>query len=208
MRRAPTLLALLLGLGLAPTGCDTSGDEPNLSLERMIDQPRYDPYEDADIFEDGSAMQKPPEGTVSRERFLGPPEISAGRTAGGEWVSRVPVPIDRNALEWGEERFRIYCAACHGTAGDGRSPVAENMTLRKPPSLVEPPVRAYPPGRVYRAIAEGYGMMPSYADVLAVEDRWAVVAYVGALQIAHEVELDALPPELREGARRHLEEER
>ncbi len=95
----------------------------------------------------------------------------------------------------------MYCAACHGLAGDGDSPVARNMALRKPPSLHEPRIRALPAGRLYAVVRDGYGLMPSYAEELSVGERWAVVAYVRALQLSQGARLAELPPELRSEAR-------
>jgi Cytochrome C oxidase, cbb3-type, subunit III len=74
------------------------------------------------------------------------------------------------------------------------------MTLRPPPSLHEPRIVAYPVGRLFRVVSQGYGLMPSYADVLSIEDRWAVVAYVQALELSQRVELARLPVELRNEA--------
>jgi mono/diheme cytochrome c family protein len=110
------------------------------------------------------------------------------------------VPVDLALLQRGRNRFRIYCATCHGPLGDGASQVAENMKLRKPPSLHEARLVDYPPGRMYRVIAEGYGLMPAYADELGVNDRWAVVAFIGALQMSQQVALLELPESLRQEA--------
>jgi hypothetical protein len=90
-------------------------------------------------------------------------------------------------------------------AGDGVSQVAANMTLRKPPDLTAPPVTGFAPGRIYDVILEGYGLMRSYQeDLPSAEERWAVVAYLRALQRSRGVPLDSLPLDLRERARREL----
>jgi mono/diheme cytochrome c family protein len=110
------------------------------------------------------------------------------------------MPITRALLDRGRERFEIICATCHGPRGDGRSEVARHMERRQPPSLLDARVRAFPDGRVFRVAGEGYGFMPGYARDLGVEDRWAVVAYLRALELSQAVPLDALPPGLRRAA--------
>lgn len=174
-------------------------DDEGFDFERMLDQHKYEAYERSSAFADGMVMRTPPEGTIARESVLGPPELLDGARDGVD-VERLPVPLTRELLVRGQERFRIFCATCHGELGDGRSQVAENMTLRPPPSLHEPRLRAYPPGRLFRVVSRGYGLMPSYAPELSLADRWAVVAYVQALQLSQSVELARLPPDSRKEA--------
>jgi mono/diheme cytochrome c family protein len=148
-------------------------------------------------------MQEAPEGTVARDRVLGEPERTLG-VVGGAFVSRIPAPLSIEVLRRGQTQFETFCAPCHGILGDGESQVARNMELRPPPSLVAPPVKDYPVGRIYRAMDQGYGLMRSYAADLSIADRWAVVAYVQALQRARGVPVGALPPPLRARARMEL----
>jgi mono/diheme cytochrome c family protein len=174
-----------------------------LDLERMIDQPRFTSYEACEVCPAGTIMMMPPAGTVPRGAELGPAELLRGRV-GGAYAARIPIPLDARLLARGRDRFDIFCAACHGRLGNGISQVAENMTRRPPPNLLAPPYADYPPGRVFAAIAEGYGLMRSYAAELPVRDRWAVVAYLEALRLAQRVALDELPPPIQEEARRWL----
>ena len=171
-----------------------------IDLERMLDQHKAEPYEASSFFEDGQSMRRPPAGTVPVTRLTGPPELVRGRTASGEYVNTIPLPLDGALLARGEDRFRIFCRTCHGPLGDGQSQVAENMKLRKPPSLHEPRLRELADGRLYRVVSEGYGLMPSYEESLTVRDRWAVVAFVRALQLSQSVPLAELPQPLREEA--------
>ncbi len=179
-------------LVLALVACDNHGSTPDWS--RMITQPKALPY--------GAAMRALPKGTIARDR-IADPERRDGRAADGTLVATLPVPITRALLERGRDRFDIICAACHGLAGDGESAVAHNMERRRPPSLHEPRLVALSPGAMYRVIVDGYGLMPSYTTMLpsysprrsvslrgpaepdlAIDDRWAVVAYVRTLQLA------------------------
>lgn len=193
---------LLLFGGLALCSCENLGIPP-IDLERMINQEKYESYEATPYFPDRRVMRTPPEGTVPRERIVGEPLLTRG-WAEGEYLKELPMPLTRELLDRGQDRFDIFCAACHGLLGDGISQVAENMTLRKPPSLLTQRIREMPPGRIYYVIAEGYGLMPSYAEELSLEDRWAVVAYLRALQLSQGVPLADLPARLREEARREL----
>src|SRR5262249_19015568 len=100
----------------------------------------------------------------------------------------------------GRDRWNVFCAACHGLAGDGDSEVATQMALRRPPSLLASTVREFPPGRIFRVATEGFGFMPSYRLQIGVADRWAILAYVRALQIAQGSKLADLPAGLRREA--------
>jgi mono/diheme cytochrome c family protein len=115
------------------------------------------------------------------------------------------VPVTPDLLLAGQARFETFCAPCHGVRGDGRSTVAANMDLRRPPPIAGRAARALPPGRIYQVVHEGYGLMRSYADdLLSPEERWAVVAYLMALDLSRGVPLSSLPPSLRAEAERHL----
>jgi mono/diheme cytochrome c family protein len=181
---------LLIGLGLASAmaGCTTADIDP---MER---QPKVKPYAESTLFADGRAMRQPPAGTVPRERPLEGPEAQASAAALGEQdVTALPVPITRALLDRGRNRFDIYCATCHGLVGDGDSVVADKMALRVPPSLHTPHARGLTVGALYRVITDGYGVMPSYRAELPLADRWAVVAYVQALQRSQNARLADVP---------------
>lgn len=198
MRRSLQIAAWSVAALSLAAGCE-------LDLERMIEQPRYEAYEFCDVFTDKTIMQTPPEGTVPRSRRLLPEAVASGVGDGG-FVREVPIEVDRAVLRRGRDRFDIFCAACHGALGDGVSQVAENMTLVEPPNLLRAPIRDYPAGQVYAVIRHGFGLMPSYAAELAVMDRWAVVAYLEALQLSQRAALEKLPPEMREEAEAWLTE--
>lgn len=187
------LPALLAGLALL-AACDNGGATPDWS--RMITQPKLQPFGATELFADGAAMRPVPPGTVARERITDV-ERREGRTTEGRAVDTLPIAVTRPMLERGRERFAIFCAACHGIAGDGDSAVARNMQRRRPPSLHEARIVALTPGALYRVVTLGYGVMPSYATLLAVDDRWAVVAYVRTLELSWRAELDSLSPAAR-----------
>ena len=188
---APWVIAIALG-------CQTqqSFTTPEPGLERMLDQARVDPFEGSELYANGMGMRPSPPFSIPVERKIGDPLVILGIDK-GVYADHVPIPVDRALLARGRERFEILCATCHGITGDGESVVAENMDLNKPPSLQEERIRAFPAGRLYRVIRTGYGLMPSYATQLSVEERWAVVAYVHALVLSRSAKVAALPADVR-----------
>lgn len=193
----------LAALALAAAACSPEDDlvPPDWDLNRMIRQPRYDPFGTSDFFPDHRAMREPPDGTRPADAPTGP--LATGVT-GGAPLAVLPVPLTPELLARGRDHFERTCAACHGVAGDGRSGVARAMPLVKPPSLISAAIAARPPGYVFQVITEGFGMMPRYGYQLPAEERWAVVAYLQALQLAAAADLSALPPEIRAAALREL----
>ena len=187
---------------VALAGCE--GVLPAPDWEQMIDQHKLRPFEASALFVDGRAMRPPPPGTVPRTALVGQAAFAQGRTATGGYVERIPVPLDRAALERGRATFETWCAACHGMTGDGDSVVARHMELRRPPSLVAAPVVQFPVGRIFVVVDEGYGLMPSYRQQLSAAERWEVVGYLGALQLSQSAHLDALPADVRSTAERAL----
>jgi len=188
-------MARLLVVVLAFAGCHDGG----VDLERMIDQRKLEAYEANSAFPDGKAMRSPPPDTVARTSSALRDRALTERAGKSEGAAP-PLQVTSELLNRGQDRFDIFCATCHGVLGDGRSQVAENMRLRPPPSLHEARLRALSRGRLYVIIRDGYGLMPAYGAALSVDDRWAVVAYVGALQLSQNVELSSLPPNLRDEA--------
>ncbi|MFL5311235.1 MAG: c-type cytochrome [Myxococcales bacterium] len=185
MRKACALLAFTL---VAACG-DTTIVDP---MER---QPKGRAFAANPFFEDGRAMRQPPPGTVPRERIVQNPALTRGRV-GEEDVTEIPLPLTRALLDAGHRKFDIYCATCHGLIGDGRSAVAANMSLRLPPNLHDRAGMAV--GHYYQVIANGFGLMPGYAAELEVAERWAVVAYLRALQLSQAAPLALAPPQERD----------
>ena len=183
---------LIPAVGLATlTGCEVSSE----FLQRMEVQSKYEYYETSEFFADGRSMRVPPEGTIPRERPVGNPGLSTGRT-NGQLVSAIPLEVDHALLTLGQKKYNIVCSQCHGVLGDGNSVVAENMALRLPPSLLD--LENQPAGHFYVAINEGYGVMPSFSGELDTKERWAVVAYVRALQTARNTRIGGQQPPQQE----------
>lgn len=156
-------------------------------VNRMNDQPRCEPGDRRPWLPDARCDQAPPDGTVV-------------------WRAAEPAipPVTRASILRGADRYGRTCAACHGVLGDASTRVAEDMSLRPPPSLHDSMIVAYSDQRLYEVITSGYGMMPSYAWQLAAPDRWAVVHYVRVLQRSQAVRLDALPADRKQEAQQWL----
>jgi mono/diheme cytochrome c family protein len=187
--------AIVVALSCLP-GCRSRNVFRRLdfSWNRMQVQPRYDPYAGSRFFSDGKAMREPVLGTEPYSTTLVDAAIETGMS-NGAYVSGFPLPVTSELVERGRAEFEIICAACHGAAGDGDSVVAGFMA-RKPPSFEERRLRELPNGRIYQVIGEGYGLMPAYGTHLDVRDRWAVVAFVRALERSRHAVARELPPDL------------
>jgi mono/diheme cytochrome c family protein len=198
-RAAVLVVAATLGLA----GCQGVDLGIFWQLERMVLQPRYDPYGQSRFFADGRAMRTPPDGAVVHRAAAADDAALADVDADG-WVARIPVAVTPALLARGQNRFETFCAACHGFDGRSQTRAAHVMELRPPPALDEDRIRALPAGKIHRVIVAGYGLMPSYAAQLDAHDRWAVTAYVRALQLSQHVELAALPAPVRAEATQAL----
>lgn len=159
------------------------------ACDDMADQPKLEAWEATALFPDGKVVQAPPEGAVAR----GDLDRDAAR--------ETRPPLDRALLERGRERFDIHCSPCHGRDGGG-----DGMIVRRgmpaPPSYHQDRLRQAPDQHFIDVIEEGYGVMYPYANRVAPRDRWAIVAYIRALQLSQNAQADSLSPQ----ARRRLEE--
>jgi mono/diheme cytochrome c family protein len=176
-----------LAAALALTACPR--------LDPMQRQAKVKAYQPSSFYPDGLGMRDPPDGTVPYHGQVAV-AVATGLGDDGKPLAVSPVPFDEALLARGKTRFEVNCAACHGVLGDGQSQVAMNMSLRPPPSLHL--YRDRPDGYIFQVISNGFGLMPSYAHSLSVQDRWAVVAYVRALQLSQHAPADRLPPGLRQ----------
>ena len=162
---------MLLLVAVAVAGC---------SDQSMTRQPHYGPNSPASIFASGSSAQTPPEGAVSQENL-------AYNKAAAD-----PPPVDMALLRRGQERFEIFCTPCHGFDGDGDGAVVRRGFPR-PPSYYEPRLMAAPGKHFFETITNGFGVMYSYASRVPPHDRWAIVAYIRALQQSRSMRLADAP---------------
>jgi mono/diheme cytochrome c family protein len=163
----------------------------------MHDQPKYEAYEASAFFDDGKAARTPPAGTVARGHM---PQIDAYHTGYGpddQLVANMPVEVTPELLAEGQRRFTGFCMPCHGPVGDGRGMVVQRG-YKQPASFHESRLVNSADGYFFDAITNGFGQMPSYASQIRVEDRWAIVAYVRALQLSQNAPLSELPDNVRQ----------
>ena len=157
----------------------------------MHDQPRYEPLEASDFFADGLASRHPPEGTVARGELE---ESSYFNTAKrhGELGTTLPFELTRALLERGQERYDIYCSPCHDRVGTGFGMIVRRG-FRRPPSFHSPHLREAPLGHFFDVMSNGFGAMMDYAAQIPPRDRWAIAAYIRALQLSQHATLAELP---------------
>jgi len=158
---------------------------------QMGDQPRYEAYEASDFFPDGAAMRPLPAHTVARGQ-LQADEIFFTGIRNGKLVAEIPHQITTAMIERGRERFNIHCAVCHGSSGAGDGMIVQRG-FPTPPSFHSDRLRAAPAGHFFDVMTRGYGVMYPYASRVTPEDRWAIVAYVRAVQLSQNATLADVP---------------
>ena len=157
----------------------------------MADQPKNKPLSRSDFFEEGRSERPLVENTVARgsmadDALLVPKDSKA-----------FPLPVNRELLERGQDRYRIFCTPCHGLQGDGNGMVA-TRGMKHPPSFHQDRLRQAPNGYFFDNITNGFGAMYGYSAQIPPVDRWAIIAYVRALQLSRNAKVSDLPAELRE----------
>ncbi|MEP0814686.1 MAG: cytochrome c [bacterium] len=185
--------------------------KPRFELIQDMDwQPYFRSQMENPAFADGRAMRPRVPGTVARsEAILNNEHFTRGLvrdeffTGGKTWATTYPIRINMQTLERGKERYGIYCAPCHGYAGYGDGPVAvraeqlQQGTWTPPSSFHSDLVRSRPVGHIFNTITNGIRNMPAYGPQISPHDRWAIVAYVKALQLSQHAKADILAPEER-----------
>lgn len=162
----------------------------------MQDQPRYEAYERSEFFDNRMASRPPVEGTVARGELRDNAAFYTGKTGTGAQaplVDTMPVAVNEQLLARGQERFNVYCATCHGMTGRGDGMVVRRG-FRAPPRLTDERLIEAPVGHFFDVITNGFGAMPDYAAQVSTEDRWAIVAYIRALQLSQHAPLAQVPP--------------
>ncbi|MEO8809653.1 MAG: cytochrome c [Rhodanobacter sp.] len=202
--------AALLG-ALLLAGCESG-------MHEMYDQPKQKPHTASSLFPDGNASRPQvratvprsagawagassgrngdvvlvaPAGPVSGVDAQGKPLAQGGAAAAPGYAN--PLPITAALLRRGQDRFNIYCAPCHSRAGDGDGMIARRG-FPAPPSYHTTRLRNAPDSHFYQVISDGYGVMYPYADRVSPDDRWAIVAYIRALQLSQHASASALAP--------------
>jgi mono/diheme cytochrome c family protein len=187
----------------------------------MQDQPKYLAYRGSEIFPDSLSSRSLVEGTIPRGYLRDDQEYYTGKTgsavtpsntldktskpaavtgvpatpasATGNDANEFPFPITQEILDRGQERYNIYCSPCHGVLGDGRGMIV-NRGFSPPPSYHIDRLRTAPLGHFFDVITNGFGRMPDYAMQIPPHERWAIIAYIRALQLSQNAPLADVPP--------------
>jgi mono/diheme cytochrome c family protein len=161
----------------------------------MHDQPKYIPLRESTFFGDDRSARVPVEGTVARGELHDDTLLYTGKVNGADAVV-FPFAVDATVMARGQERFNIYCSPCHGRTGDGDGMVVRRG-YRRPPSYHDERLRDAPVGHFFDVITNGFGAMPDYAAQIRPEDRWAIAAYIRALQLSGHATINDVPADQR-----------
>jgi mono/diheme cytochrome c family protein len=186
--RTLTLLPIV-SIGILLAGCHTD----------MWRQPKQAPMDMNDLFADKAASRPLIPGTIARGKLREDGAFFTG-IENGKWVDSIPVPVTKELMAMGQEKYQIFCTPCHGQLGDGKGMIAiRGFQVKRPVGNYHTErLRNMPVGHFYNVITNGYGAMYSYASRIEPKERWAVVAYVRALQLSQNAKLEDLPAEERQ----------
>lgn len=182
-RRRPGPAIAIVVLALAGAAC----------RQDMHDAPRVEPYEATDAFADGRGNRPLVEGTVARGWLNADEHLTTGKL-GGVPVDEFPSPVTREALERGRQRYNAFCTPCHGATGLGNGMVVQRG-FKAPPSFHDDRLRSSPAGHYFDVMTNGFGVMQDYRSQVTVADRWAIAAYIRALQLSQRATLADVPPD-------------
>lgn len=195
MLKNKLLWSVIIGLTLFGIGCRYD----------MQDQPRYKAYKESQFFGDNRASRDLPEGTVARGLLKENKALYTGKKEGvapvaapltttdpngnmlvasfPDAVEEFPVPVTKELIDRGEQRYKVFCIVCHGPTGNGDGMIVRRG-FSKPPTYNDDRLRNAPVGHFFDVMTSGWGKMNSYASQIPVADRWAIVAYIRTLQIS------------------------
>ena len=159
--------------------------------QKMANQPRYDPLEASDFFADGMSARPRIDGTVARGELTSNPFFDTGKIDGVA-VDGFPMAVTAEVLDAGQERFDIYCSQCHGRTGDGNGMIPARG-YRRPPSFHTETLRTATTGHFFDVMTNGFGAMPPYGKMIPPGDRWAITAYIRALQLSQHANIADVP---------------
>jgi mono/diheme cytochrome c family protein len=159
---------------------------------------RYDPLERSPLFADQRSARPQIEGTVARGQLREDKVLYTGKQADGQLVTTLPdsVKVDKALLLRGQDRFNVYCSPCHGRTGDGNGMIVQRG-FKQPVSYHTDRLREQPIGYYYDVITNGFGAMQDYSAQVAPRDRWAIAAYIRALQFSRHAGIADVPAAAR-----------
>jgi mono/diheme cytochrome c family protein len=169
------------GLSLALAGC----------RQDMHDAPRYEPLEATTFFANGQSARPPIVNTVARGQLREDRHLDEG-IVDGKPAETFPMPVTEEVMRRGHERFDVFCSPCHGRTGEGNGMIVQRG-FRQPPSYHEDRLRNAPVGYFFDVMSHGFGAMQDYSSQVPVADRWAIAAYIRALQLSQRATMEDVP---------------
>jgi mono/diheme cytochrome c family protein len=182
-RKAPTVVIAAACLALAACRQD------------MHDAPSYDPLQQSTFFSDGAASRMLVANTVARGQLRTDEHFFTGKV-GGQPAAELPMPLTPELMARGQERFNVFCAPCHGRTGVGNGMIVQRG-FRQPPSYHEDRLVNAPVGYFFDVMTNGFGAMQDYSAQVPVADRWAIAAYIRALQVSRRATVNDVPADRR-----------
>ncbi|MBW2734442.1 MAG: cytochrome c [Deltaproteobacteria bacterium] len=176
-------LGLVLVLAVGACRGQRSESSPVHVQQNMDFQKRHDAQEEDGFFKDGRAMRPQVPHTIARGQLRESRSFYKG-LRGRKKTKRIPVRVTSELLERGRERFETFCVPCHGHSGNGKGIMVTRRITTPPVSYLEPRLQHEPIGHYFQVITKGMRKMPSFGSQILAGDRWAIIAYVRALQIA------------------------
>jgi len=183
-RKRYVLGALALTSTVVLAGCArgcTSGRPPIHLNPSMDDQPKVLSQTASTFFFDGASMRQPIPGTIAIDGLKEDAAFFQGKGADGQFVAKIPVPVDAAVLERGRQRYVIYCQPCHDARGDGKGILFQRGNVPTA-SFHDEKILKYPDGQIFDIMTNGMGLMPSYRWPIPTSDRWAIIAYIRELE--------------------------
>ena len=185
--RSVSTLASAVLFALVLAGCD---------MQDMYEEPKDTPLQPSSFFDDDRSARPLVPDTVARGELRTNTAFFAGKL-GTNLVVALPIPLTKNLLNRGQERFDIFCAPCHDRLGNGNGMIVQRG-YRQPPSFHIQRLREAPIGYFFDVASAGFGAMPDYASQISPDDRWAIAAYIRALQFSQHATLADVPPDQRQ----------
>jgi hypothetical protein len=161
----------------------------------MHDAPSYDPLQQSEFFANGAASRPLVANTVARGQLREDEHLYTGKI-NGQVANEFPMPVTREVLDRGQERFNVYCAPCHGRTGVGDGMIVQRG-FRAPPSYHDERLRTAPVGYFFDVMTNGFGAMQDYSAQVTVPDRWAIAAYIRVLQLSRSATVNDVPADRR-----------
>ncbi|MBT3575854.1 MAG: cytochrome c [Candidatus Marinimicrobia bacterium] len=185
MNKLFTRMMLFTGIAFLVMTCGRGNYSEKTPIHlnpNMDSQGKYKAQSESNFFVDGASMRTPVEGTVARGELRADDAFYHGKDASGEFITSAPMDVTAEMVLRGEERYDIYCSACHGVKADGKGKILFYEYPIPPANFYDERIKKLSDGHMFNAITAGWLNMPSFKAQVSVEDRWAIISYIRSLQ--------------------------